>query len=75
MVCLLPQRISCQSNVATIRISGSLTTPPCTEGVTWFVMKTPEEISRGEVEVFAKLYPHDVRPAQKVEGRVIRESK
>jgi carbonic anhydrase len=55
--------------------SGSLTTPPCTEGVTWFVLKTPEEISSGEVEVFAKLYPHDVRPAQKVEGRVIRESK
>ena len=54
---------------------GSLTTPPCTEGVTWFVLKTPEEISSGEVEVFAKLYPHDARPTQKVEGRVIRESK
>ena len=54
---------------------GSLTTPPCTEGVTWFVLKTPEEISSGEVGVFAKLYPHDARPTQKVEGRVIRESK
>jgi carbonic anhydrase len=54
---------------------GSLTTPPCTEPVTWFVLKTPEEISSGEVEVFAKLYPHDTRPTQKLEGRVIRESK
>jgi carbonic anhydrase len=55
--------------------SGSLTTPPCTEGVTWFVLKTPEEVSSGEVETFAKLYPHDTRPMQKLEGRVILESK
>ena len=54
---------------------GSLTTPPCTEPVTWFVLKTPEEISSGEVETFAKLYPHDTRPTQKLEGRVILESK
>jgi carbonic anhydrase len=54
---------------------GSLTTPPCTEPVTWFVLKTPEEISSGEVEVFARLYPHDTRPTQRLEGRVIRESK
>jgi carbonic anhydrase len=54
---------------------GSLTTPPCTEPVTWFVLKAPEEISNGEVEVFARLYPHDSRPVQKLDGRVVRESK
>jgi carbonic anhydrase len=54
---------------------GSLTTPPCTEGVTWFVLKTPEEISSGEVGVFAKVYPDDARPTQKLEGRVVHESK
>ena len=54
---------------------GSLTTPPCTEPVTWFVLKTPEEISSGEVETFAKLYPHDTRPTQKLDGRIILESK
>jgi carbonic anhydrase len=53
---------------------GSLTTPPCTEPVTWFVLKTPEEISSEEVRVFAKLYPRDARPTQKLEGRVVRES-
>jgi carbonic anhydrase len=54
---------------------GSLTTPPCTEPVTWYVMKTPEEISGGEVEAFARIYPHDSRPVQKLDGRVVRESK
>jgi carbonic anhydrase len=54
---------------------GSLTTPPCTEPVTWFVLRTPEDISREEVQVFANLYPHDTRPTQKLEGRVVRESK
>jgi carbonic anhydrase len=43
--------------------------------VTWFVLKSPEEISSGEVERFARLYPHDTRPVQKLDGRVIRESK
>ena len=54
---------------------GSLTMPPCTEPVTWFVLKTPEEISREEVQLFANLYPHDTRPTQKLEGRLVRESK
>ncbi len=54
---------------------GSLTAPPCTEGVTWFVLKTPVEISPDEISAFAKLYPHDVRPIQPLNGRVVKESK
>ncbi|HTS70464.1 MAG TPA: carbonic anhydrase family protein [Terriglobia bacterium] len=53
---------------------GSLTTPPCTEGVTWFVLKTPDEVSTDEVAAFAKLYPKDARPIQPAEGRKILES-
>jgi carbonic anhydrase len=53
---------------------GSQTAPPCTEGVTWFVLKTPMEISPEEISAFAKLYPHDVRPIQPLNGRVIQES-
>jgi carbonic anhydrase len=53
---------------------GSLTAPPCTEGVTWFVLKTPVEISADEVRAFASLYPHDVRPLQPLNGRVVKES-
>lgn len=54
---------------------GSVTAPPCTEGVKWFVLKTPLEISREQIKVFAKLYPHDVRPPQPLNGRVVLESR
>jgi carbonic anhydrase len=53
---------------------GSLTAPPCSEGVTWFVLKTPVDISAEEISAFAKLYPHDVRPLQPLNGRVVNES-
>lgn len=53
---------------------GSQTAPPCTEGVTWFVLKTPVEISPEEISAFARLYPHDVRPVQPLNGRVVEES-
>lgn len=54
---------------------GSLTAPPCTEGVTWFVLKTPVEISAAQIRAFAALYPHDVRPIQPLNGRVVQESR
>lgn len=53
---------------------GSVTAPPCTEGVTWYVLKTPVEISKEQIGAFAKLYPHDVRPRQPLNGRVVKES-
>ena len=53
---------------------GSVTAPPCTEGVVWFVLKTPVHISAEEINAFAELYPHDVRPLQPLNGRVVKES-
>jgi carbonic anhydrase len=55
--------------------TGSLTAPPCTEGVTWFVLKTPVDVSREQIDAFAKLYPHDVRPLQPLNGRIVKESR
>ena len=52
--------------------TGSLTTPPCSEGVTWFVLKNPTSISNAEVARFAKLYPTNARPTQPLNGREIR---
>jgi carbonic anhydrase len=54
--------------------SGSQTAPPCTEGVTWFVLKSPVNISSEQINAFAELYPHDVRPLQPLNGRVVKES-
>jgi carbonic anhydrase len=53
---------------------GSLTAPPCTEQVRWFVLKTPLEVSATQIRAFAKLYPHNVRPLQPLDGRVVQES-
>ena len=55
--------------------SGSLTTPPCSEGVTWFVLKEPVAISAAEMEQFAKLYPNNARPTQPLYDRVVFETK
>ena len=61
-------------DVAYYMYMGSVTAPPCTEGVTWYVLKTPVDISVGQIHAFAKLYPHDVRPLQPLNGRVVKES-
>ena len=53
---------------------GSQTAPPCNEGVTWFVLKTPLEVSAQQIEAFAKLYPHDVRALQPLNGRIVQET-
>jgi carbonic anhydrase len=53
---------------------GSLTTPPCSEGVLWMVMKQPVPISVDQVGIFAHLYPMNARPIQQAEGRLIKES-
>ena len=53
---------------------GSLTTPPCSEGVLWMVMKEPVPISPEQIGVFARLYPMNARPIQSASGRLIKES-
>lgn len=55
--------------------AGSVTAPPCTEGVTWFVLKTPVEVSAAQIATFAKRYPHDVRPVQPLNGRVVKATR
>jgi len=55
--------------------SGSLTTPPCSENVTWFVLKHPVTVSTTEIEQFSKLYRDDARPTQPLYGRVVFETK
>jgi carbonic anhydrase len=53
---------------------GSLTTPPCSEGVLWLVMKEPMPASPAQMALFSRLYPLNARPIQAGGGRVIKES-
>jgi carbonic anhydrase len=54
------------------RYNGSLTTPPCSEGVRWLVLKTPVTVSEEQVRKFAKIMGHaNNRPVQPINARVI----
>jgi carbonic anhydrase len=53
---------------------GSLTTPPCTEGVLWMVLKSPVQMSRNQYRMFTQLYPNNARPVQPVNGRPVRDA-
>ena len=53
---------------------GSLTTPPCSEGVLWLVLKQPVPLSREQLRLFAQLFPNNARPVQPVNGRAVRDA-
>jgi carbonic anhydrase len=54
---------------------GSLTEPPCTEGVTWIVMKNPVFVSAQQVHSFGQIYNNNARPLQIKGDRIIKESR
>ena len=51
--------------------SGSLTTPPCSEGVNWNVMATPIQASHEEIQAFSEIMGANARPLQAVNARAI----
>lgn len=53
------------------RYDGSLTTPPCSEGVKWFVMQEPVQASKEQVELFHSIIDDNNRPTQPLHGRAI----
>jgi carbonic anhydrase len=54
------------------RFNGSLTTPPCSEGVRWFVMKKPLTVSQAQIYQFKGWMKHDnARPLQPINARPI----
>ena len=52
---------------------GSLTTPPCSEVVTWLVMKSPVEASSGQIQEMQDVLQNNYRPVQALNGRGITE--
>lgn len=53
--------------------NGSLTTPPCTEGVQWVLVEQPIELSRAQIEAFHRLFPDNHRPTQAATSREVDE--
>jgi carbonic anhydrase len=53
---------------------GSLSEPPCSEGVLWLVFKQPRQASPAQMALFSRLYPLNARPVQSTAGRMIKES-
>jgi carbonic anhydrase len=53
---------------------GSLSEPPCTEGVLYIVMKQVMQASPAQMALFSRLYPFNARPVQPTNGRVVKES-
>jgi carbonic anhydrase len=56
------------------RYQGSLTTPPCSEGVLWSVFRQPIEASPAQIAQFADLFPMNARPIQGLNRRFLLES-
>lgn len=53
------------------RLMGSLTTPPCSEGVHWHVLKTPISASADQIAAFRDIFPANARPLQPENSRLI----
>ncbi|HEY1399547.1 carbonic anhydrase [Roseateles sp.] len=54
--------------------AGSLTTPPCSEGVHWMVLKEPVTLSSRQIAAFRKLVGKNARPVQALNARLVQES-
>ena len=53
------------------RYQGSLTTPPCSEVVSWVVMTESISVSQAQIDAFAALYPMNARPVQPLHARTL----
>lgn len=53
---------------------GALSSPPCTEGAIWMVMREPLRLPPSQVAIFARVHPMNVRPLQPLAGRLIKQS-
>jgi len=51
---------------------GSLTTPPCSENVTWIVLQKPAKFSQAQFQSFRRILGNDFRPLQDLNGRTAR---
>ena len=68
-----PMKVLPQDREHFYAYGGSLTTPPCTEGVQWIVLKESIELSKEQIDRFIKAYGPIARPVQPLRDRKIKE--
>jgi carbonic anhydrase len=56
------------------RYIGSLTTPPCSQGVLWTVFRDPIAASASQIQQFSSIFPLNARPVQRLNNRFLLES-
>lgn len=59
------------ASLKSVRYSGSLTTPPCSEGVNWLVMDEPVTMSKAQIDAITAVYSDNYRPVQPLNGREV----
>jgi len=62
------------ASLGSFRYSGSLTTPPCTEGVAWIVLREPIRASAAEIAALRRVHDGNNRPTQPLNGRTVTAS-
>ena len=62
------------ANKSYFQFTGSLTTPPCSEGVNWIVLKNSIEVSSSQISKFMEVIGYNARPVNPVNDRIIYES-
>ena len=68
---LLDLAAALPGDLAAWRYDGSLTTPPCAEGVRWHVLSTPITASTEQIAAFTAIFHNNYRPTQPLNGRGI----
>lgn len=61
------------SNKRYYTYTGSLTTPPCTQGLQWILFKEPVQISQQQADAFKAIYENNARPIQALNNRLVLE--
>jgi carbonic anhydrase len=63
------QRVFIGTSTGLYHYQGSLTTPPCSEEVQWYVRRTPTQLSREQIDAFTAIYNGNNRPVQPLGDR------